>query len=343
VRRIDPGRRRGVGAGSAGGSGRGPDTGCWSGWATSQDDMLRRMTASAHTFTDADGVDVFYRSWAPDDPRAIVLIAHGASEHSARYARIGEFLADRGYAVYALDQRGHGRTADSTGPGRIGPRGTQGMIDDISELRAIATREFPDRSVVALGHSLGSLFVQAYVERHGADVAAYVLSGTMGVMPEVGELAAGIRQAVDAGMADEPLDMLGGFNGGFEPARTPFDWLSRDPDEVDKYVADPLCGDDLPLTYGFVADMLETLAEIMEPAAIDRIPKHLPVYLMTGEADPVSNNAAQVRELEKRLRDAGLDVTAKYYPDARHELLNETNRDEVQADLAAWLDRVAVE
>jgi alpha-beta hydrolase superfamily lysophospholipase len=285
VRRIDPGRRRGVGAGSAGGSGRGPDTGCWSGWATSQDDMLRRMTASEHTFT------------------------------------------------YALDQRGHGRTADSTGPGRIGPRGTQGMIDDISELRAIATREFPDRSVVALGHSLGSLFVQAYVERHGADVAAYVLSGTMGVMPEVGELAAGIRQAVDAGMADEPLDMLGGFNGGFEPARTPFDWLSRDPDEVDRYLADPMCGDDNPLTYGYLIDLFEVLAP-----ARDRLGSiTCPVLVIAGDHDPAAAMGAHATTLADALQTDGVDVDLELYEGARHELLNETNRDEVTASVIGWL------
>jgi alpha-beta hydrolase superfamily lysophospholipase len=160
----------------------------------------------------------------------------------------------------------------------------------------------------------------------------------MGPMEGVAELATGIREAVDAGMADEPLDTLAGFNAAFEPARTPYDWLSRDPEEVDKYVTDPLCGSDLPLTYGFVAEMLETLATAMEPAAIARIPKDLPVLLMTGDEDPVSNGASQVHELEKRLRDAGLDVTAHYYPGARHEILNEINRDEVHADLLEWLD-----
>ena len=162
----------------------------------------------------------------------------------------------------------------------------------------------------------------------------------MGPAETASELAEGLRQAIDAGMVDEPLDMLGGFNAGFEPARTAYDWLSRDADEVDTYIADPLCGDDLPLTYGFVAAMLETVAEVMEPAGIARVPDHLPVLLLTGEADPVSNGAAQVRELEKRLRDAGLDVTARYYAGARHEVLNETNRDEVQGDLLAWLERV---
>jgi alpha-beta hydrolase superfamily lysophospholipase len=106
---------------------------------------------------------------------------------------------------------------------------------------------------------------------------------------------------------------------------------------VDKYIADPYCGDDNPLTYGYAAAVLETIADVMEPSAIERIPRRVPVLLLAGDADPVSENAAQVRELERRLRNAGLEVTARYYAGARHEVFNETNRDEVHADLLAWL------
>lgn len=293
------------------------------------------------TLAAADGVNVFVRRWMPDgECRAAVIIVHGASEHSGRYARVAELLGEEGYAVYALDLRGHGRTAESTGRGRPGPRGMDGALDDIGDVIRMAAADVGDRPLVLFGHSLGSLFAQAFVQQRPHELVACALSGAMGPMEGVDELAQGIRQAVDAGMADEPLDMLGGFNAAFEPARTSFDWLSRDPEEVDKYVADPLCGDDLPLTYGYVAGMLETLATAMEPEGIARIPKHLPVLLLTGEEDPVSNGGTQVREVEKRLRDAGLEVTAVYYPGARHEVLNETNRDEVHRDLLTWLHRV---
>jgi alpha-beta hydrolase superfamily lysophospholipase len=293
------------------------------------------------SFVDADGVEVSYRRWLPEGPaRSAVVVVHGASEHSGRYDRVARVLNHEGHAVYAPDLRGHGRTAAATGPGLIGPRGMDGVLDDIGELLTRARADVGDRPVVLFGHSLGSLVVQAFVEERGGDLAGYVLSGTMGQMEGAADMAAGIRQAVDAGMADEPLDMLGGFNAGFEPARTTFDWLSRDPDEVDAYVADPLCGDDLPLTYGFVAAMLDTIATVMEAPGIDRIPKDLPVLLLTGEEDPVSGSGVQVRALEKQMRDAGLDITAKYYAGARHEVLNETNRDEVHADLVAWLERI---
>jgi alpha-beta hydrolase superfamily lysophospholipase len=187
---------------------------------------------------------------------------------------------------------------------------------------------------------MGSVVVQAFMVRDPDGVSAYVLSGTMGPAEGTEEFVAGMRAAIDAGMADEPLDALAGYNDAAEPTRTNYDWLSRDADEVDKYIADPLCGDDNPLTYGYVAALLEAIADVMEPDAIVRIPRRIPVLLLTGDADPVSDNGAQVRELERRMRDAGLDVTARYYVGARHEVLNETNRDEVHADLVDWLDRI---
>jgi alpha-beta hydrolase superfamily lysophospholipase len=293
------------------------------------------------TFTSDDGVEVFYRRWVPDGAvRAVVLIVHGASEHSARYARFANVLNDEGYAVWALDLRGHGRTAASTGTGKLGELGMDGVFADLDGLVDLARAEFPSLPIVLFGHSMGSLIAQAYVERSGDTLAAYVLSGSGGVVEDVAEIVALVQEATNAGMADEPLDLLGEHNAGFEPARTTYDWLSRDAEEVEKYVADPWCGSDAPLTYGFVAGMVEKVATVMEPDAIARVPKRLPVLLITGEKDPVSGGGVQVRVLEQRLRDAGLDVTAHYYPDARHELLNETNRDEVHADVTSWLARV---
>jgi alpha-beta hydrolase superfamily lysophospholipase len=295
-------------------------------------------------FTTDDQVDVFCRRWAPSGPvRAIVLVVHGASEHSGRYERFAGVLCSEGCAVYALDLRGHGRTAASTGFGRMGARGMNGVLADVDELAARARAEFPVVPVVLFGHSMGSLIAQAYVERSGDALAGYVLSGSGGVPEDTDEMAAMIQEALDAGMGEEALDMLGEFNASFEPARTKYDWLSRDPGEVDKYVADPWCGGDAPLTYGFVASLLEAGATVMEPDALGRVPKHLAVLLITGEVDPVSNGAVQVRELEQRLRDASLDVTARYYVDGRHELLNDVNRDEVHADVVTWLARVMAE
>lgn len=291
------------------------------------------------TFTDADGVEVFYRDWPRDRAKGVVVVAHGASEHSGRYDRFARALNATGYAAYAIDHRGHGRTAPSSGAGRTGPGGSDRLLDDLRDLVERAKAEVPGVPVVLFGHSMGSMISQGYVERYGDGLAGYVLSGCPGPMPGVDEVRAGVQAAVDGGMADEPLDMLGPFNEAFEPARTRYDWLSRDPDEVDKYVNDPMCGDDMPLTYGFVNDLLAISGPAMKPEGIAGVPP-IPVLMITGEMDPAAGMAANARELEKRLREAGLDVTAHYYPGARHEVLNETNRDEVTADVVAWLDRV---
>ncbi len=293
------------------------------------------------SFVDTDGLEIHYRHWATRDaPRGAVVVAHGASEHSGRYDRFAKALTSAGLAVYAPDHRGHGATAGSTGPGRIGPRGTDGVLDDIGQLVGIASGE-TSAPVVLFGHSMGSLFVQAYVERGGGDLAGYVLSGCMGPLAEgTEEMVDALAEAVEAGMGDETMDVLGPFNEPFEPSRTPYDWLSRDEAEVDAYIADPLCGDDLPLTYGYVAAMLSLIRSAMSPEGVARTPSGLAVLLVTGAMDPVSAMGDQVRVLEEGLRGAGAEVTAIYYPEARHEVLNETNRDEVTADIIGWINTI---
>ena len=293
-----------------------------------------------HTFTDADGVEVFYRSWPRDDAKGVVVIAHGASEHSGRYDRFARALNDAGYAAYGIDHRGHGRTSASTGVGLAGPGGGARMLDDLRDVVERARTEVPGVPVVLFGHSMGSMIAQAYVQRFGDGLAGYVLSGCPGPNPDVEAMKAGLQAAVDAGQGDAPLGgMLSAFNEPFEH-RTGYEWLSRDPAEVDAYVADPYCGDNHPLTAGFFNDLIGLSAPAMEPAGIAAIPSSLPVLMITGEQDPAAGMGASARELERRLRDAGLDVTAHLYPEARHELLNETNRDAVTADVIAWLDGV---
>jgi alpha-beta hydrolase superfamily lysophospholipase len=188
---------------------------------------------------------------------------------------------------------------------------------------------------------MGSFLAQAYIQRHGDGLAGVVLSGSSGGLAELDATIEGLQAFVDAGSGDEPVPILGPLNARFEPARTPFDWLSRDEAEVDAYLADPMTGDDAPLTFGFVLDMMRTGAHMWDPANEKRIPTTLAVLLITGEEDPVSEGAKTVRELEARyLANGSKDVTGRYYPGARHELLNETNRDAVQDDVAAWMDRI---
>jgi alpha-beta hydrolase superfamily lysophospholipase len=287
-----------------------------------------------------DGVDLFYRRWPAPAATHAVVIAHGLSEHSGRYARVAEALVDRGFTVYAPDHRGHGLTAPSTGPGRAGEQGMAGILDDLDQLVDLARREVGVDKLILLGHSMGALLSQAWAERYGSKLAGLALSGSPGASDEIRALVEGLKAAVDAGMGDEPLDTLAGFNAPFEPARTPFDWLSRDEAEVDAYIADPLCGQSMPMTYAFVADLLALTVEEMEPAEIARIPRDVPVLLLTGSEDAASGGAVGAHELDSRLRTAGLEVESHYYEGARHEVFNETNRDEVVADLLDWVGRL---
>jgi alpha-beta hydrolase superfamily lysophospholipase len=211
------------------------------------------------------------------------------------------------------------------------------MVDDLLELADIARGDVGDRAVVLFGHSMGSFLAQRFIQLYGDTLAGVVLSGSTGSFGELGDALSVLGELPP----DEPAAIFGPLNAPFEPARTPFDWLSRDPDEVDQYVADPMCGNNAPLTNGFVADMLGSTAAAWDPENERRVPKDLPVLFITGEADSVSQGGVTVRELEARYKANGMaDVTGLYYADARHELLNETNRNDVERDVIDWLDRV---
>ncbi|MCU1606350.1 MAG: Lysophospholipase, partial [Modestobacter sp.] len=149
-----------------------------------------------------------------------------------------------------------------------------------------------------------------------------------------------LEVALANGMADESLDALGAFNESFQPARTPYDWLSRDDAEVDAYIADPLAGDEMPLTYGYAAEVFGASVRASSPEGIAGLPDGLPVLLLSGSRDPVGGvQAGQVTALAGLLRDRGLPVEQHAYPEARHEVFNESNRDEVVADLLDWLEQ----
>jgi alpha-beta hydrolase superfamily lysophospholipase len=286
------------------------------------------MDETTFTFTDPDGEEIFVYRWSGEaSPRAIVQIAHGMGEHAARYRRLGEALVDDGYVVYANDHRGHGRTAGSAERhGILGEAGWTGLVDDLGRVSELARQEHPGLPLVLLGHSMGSFALQQYLLDRSAAVDAAVLSGSTAV----DVIAAGIdpTQEID----------LTAFNEPFEQ-RTGYEWLSRDPAEVDLYVADPDCGFGVD-TEG-TAGMMARAAEFGDPAVLAAVRDDLPIYIMSGDADPLAGGGQLIELLADRYRQAGVaDVTVALYPGGRHELLNETNRDEVTADLVTWLERV---
>jgi alpha-beta hydrolase superfamily lysophospholipase len=193
---------------------------------------------------------------------------------------------------------------------------------------------------VLLGHSMGSIIALAAAERNGADLAGLALSGPIGVAPHLADSVTALEEAVAAGAGDHALDALGAFNESFTPARTRYDWLSRDAAEVDAYIADPLSGDEVPLTAAYAAGVFALAVRAATPAAVAALPAGLPVLLLSGARDPVGgSDAVQVTALAQVFTERGLPVEQHVYPDARHEVFNETNRDEVVGDLLAWLEQ----
>ncbi len=306
------------------------------------------MQNTTFTVKSPDGPEIFVYKWAPDAGvalKAIVQIAHGAAEHAARYERLGRFLAEAGYVVYASDHRGHGKTAGSLEKAGIaGPDAWNGMLRDMHQLSEVARAENPGLPFFFFGHSMGSLIAQQYIQNWGAELKGAILSGTFGSLGgDPAAIVALCAQAIQAQGADAPsqifIGMFANFNQAFEPVKTGFEWLSRDEAEVQKYVDDPWCG--FPFSNQLVMDMFQGAADIWKPENEARIPKDLPVWVASGAMDPAGGNTVSVNLLVDRYRANGMSaITLKFYPQARHEILNETNRDEVRRDLLDWIEAV---
>jgi alpha-beta hydrolase superfamily lysophospholipase len=279
-------------------------------------------------FESAGGLTVAAFRWDPSgEPRAIVQITHGMGEHAQRYGHLARALTEQGYVVYAQDHRGHGETSPSDAElGRIGADGWDELVADIGRMSATARAEHPGLPLVLVGHSMGSFAVQQHLLDHSDEPTAVVLTGTA-----VLDL---LEPALDL---DQPLD-LSMFNAPFAPARTDYDWLSRDEAQVDAYVADPHCGFGLDGEGG--KQMFVAARQLADPDRLAGLRTDLPVYVAVGEHDPVNGELALVHGLVDRLREAGIgNVTLRTYPEARHEIFNETNRDEVYADVLTWIDQ----
>lgn len=304
-----------------------------------------RMAVTTFTLPTPDGTPLHVHRWLPEgSPRGVVQLAHGMVEHVDRYAHLGERLAGQGYAVYGADHRGHGRTA--AGPGDLGHLRDEGgfatAVDDLAALTDRLGQEWSGAPVVLLGHSLGSVLARAYAARYGRRLAGLILSGTTGdpgVMGRLGVRLARLECRVRGPRARSALMealVLGPYNRAFRPNRTDFDWLSRDEAQVDAYMADELSG--TRATAAFYRDLLTGVLWVGEPSTAAMMPPDLPVRIVAGEVDPVGG-AFAAAEVAALLLDAGVqDVSVRVWPGGRHEVLNETDRDEVEADLVDWLD-----
>jgi len=275
--------------------------------------------------SNADGTIIHVHEWAPAvPPRGIVQISHGMGEHAARYAPLAGTLSEAGFADYADDHRGHGHSVADTA-GDLGEGGWEALVDDMVQLSGLAGDRHPGLPLVLVGHSLGSFASQQYILGHSGDVAAVALSGTTALDALLPHMAGD----------DSGGSVLAALNRPFEPARTDFDWLSRDEAQVNAYIADPWCGFDLaPAALGELFDAADRWTDTSS------VRPDLPIYVFVGTQDPINGGLTFSDILVQRYRDSGHAVTYRTYPGGRHEILNETNRDEVEADLLAWIDGV---
>lgn len=289
----------------------------------------------------ADGHEIQLQAWLPQgEPTHALQILHGLGEHSDRYARFAKAATERGIAVYCHDHRGHGERADQ--PGYFAAENGWGLL--VSDAHAVFQHieaEHPDVPVILLGHSMGSYIAQSFLMRHSPKVAALILSAS--TWPSRTKLIFGSMLAhveswrLDRHLHSALLDKLGfgDFNKPFQPARTELDWLSRDEAEVDKYIDDPLCGG--PYTIGLWLDLTAGLKEIASDAALRRIDAGLPILITGGAVDPVGGDKGMTRLLMHYAQTGHQRLRVKIYPEGRHEMLNDTVRDEVTRDWLDWI------
>ncbi|WP_460134503.1 alpha/beta hydrolase [Pseudomonas sp. S1_E04] len=303
------------------------------------------MNHSTFWLTANDHSRLYVNQWMPEGPaQAVVMLSHGMAEHSGRYARLAGALCAAGYGVFALDQRGHGRTADEGTLGLYAEEdGWNKVVGDLASLNQHIGQQQPGLPIILLGHSMGSYIAQAYLVHHSASLHGAILSGSNFqpvALYRVARLIARaerLRQGVRGRSALIEFLSFGSFNKAFKPNRTAFDWLSRDPVEVDTYINDPLCG--FRCTNQLWIDLLGGLQHISKASNLAQIDPGLPILIMGGECDPVSEGK-RLKSLTHALREAGCQyLQLNIYPQARHELFNETNRDEVTADVLTWLDQ----
>ena len=289
--------------------------------------------------------ELYVRVWEPENqPKAVLQIVHGMAEHIERYDRFARYLNQNSILVVGADNASHGKSISKDGiRGYFGAEhGWNSLIQDIQSVHSIIKQSYCGLPCILFGHSMGSFLARSYAARHGDDLDGFIFCGTAGKNPALPVAKVLARSEIRKNGASTPsrlLDKLsfGAYNNAFKPNRTPFDWLSRDEAEVDKYVDDPACG--FVFTAAGFRDLFDGLGEVSGPQWARRVPKR-PILLIAGDADPVGANGKGVKQVEAWLVQSGHRVKCILYPGARHELLNETNREQVSDDVRLFVEGV---
>lgn len=300
------------------------------------------------TFKNKDRNKINVYKWSPDkNVKGIVQIAHGMAETAARYDYFARALVNEGYIVYANDHRGHGGTAASVEElGYISDNdGFIDMVEDMRRLTKIVKADNPGLPIILFSHSMGSFLTQRYIQLYGNEIDGVILSGTNGKPPSTINagivLSKTIMKLKGRKASGKLVDKMafGSYNKRFMPNKTKFDWLSRDEEQVAKYIDNPYCGTIFPVS--FFHDLFIGMKSVHRPEFLNQIPKELPIYIFGGSDDPVGNYGVGITNLEAAYKSLGIkNVTSKLYPDGRHEMLNEINRDEVIDDVINWIKNI---
>lgn len=303
-----------------------------------------KVTLKEKRFPSATGLGMIrFRMWIPEDPCAAVQLTHGMAEHIDRYDAFARYLAEQGVLVYGQDHAGHGKSTPDAPRGYFGPEnGWDALVQDMRTLLDTVRGDYPAIPFILFGHSMGSFLARTYAGRDGADFDAYIFSGTAGSNPALGIAKLIAKREIKKRGADRPSELLnklsfGSYNKSIGEHRTDFDWLSRVNDQVDRYVADENCG--FVFTAAGMRDLFAGLTEISGAKWAASVPNK-PILLIAGDRDPVGGSGKGVRQVAHWLTQTGHSVECKLYSGARHEVLNELNRDEVFGDVALFLEAV---
>ena len=303
---------------------------------------------SEYFFTSSDGKTLIHvNQWTPVNRKilGVVQIAHGVAEYGARYAPFAQFLCNHGFVVVANDHLGHGKSLIEGRPMvYLGDEnGWEHVVDDMEKIRERTAKVFPDAPYFLFGHSMGSFLSRTHLIRYPGKLSGCILCGTghmNGLVVAGGSFVANSEiRKLGAAAYSEKADALafGAYNKRFAPARTAFDWLSENEENVDDYIADPLCGG--KVTLGLFRDMMGGIGLICDPKNIGRMDKELPVFFIAGDRDPVGDMGKGVERAYAAFKKAGVrDVSLKLYHGLRHEILNEKTRQYVYRDVLDWLE-----
>lgn len=296
-------------------------------------------------YTTKDGVELVTYFWECEQPKGIVHLVHGMSEHAARYNEFALYLNQHGYLVFASDLRGHGKTAGSLE--KVGlfamQDGWNKVVNDVINLTKELDKKYSKLPIYLLGHSMGSFIARSVSFHRPVEIDGYIFSATAGHPGLLGKVGLQVSKLNLKAMGKKNRTKMmtklafGDFNKKYSPKRTEKDWLTKDNDIVDEYIADPYCMQ--IFTSQFYNDLLSGVLAVNETINIREMETDKPILLFAGDMDPVGDYGRGPKEVYEKFKKAEVkDLTLKMYETGRHEMLNETNREEVYEMVLRWLN-----